>query len=220
MFSQLQHKLWRENRVSEFIVLCSSCQLSEFWFFKVLLDFCAEKYNAGIHKLGPKGRNCFLQATISPYYSTDERYGILRYLHSVDENLCKGKTEDGYTALTLASEFGSKEIVELLIEEFNADINELGSEGRNCFLCAASGGKLDTMNYLHSKDENLWKEKDHGGQGYDSSRTPMLSQGRNSMPTYLSYLPLNRPKIPKIFKILRVFTDFPINTYCLIEFFG
>ena len=34
--------------------------------------------------------------------------------------VCNGKTEDGTTALTFSSQFGSKEAVELLIKEFNA----------------------------------------------------------------------------------------------------
>ena len=58
------------------------------------------------------------------------------YLHSVYENLCKGKDESGNTALNLASSFASKEIVELLIKEFNVDIHELGYKGRSCFLRA------------------------------------------------------------------------------------
>merc|ERR1711972_1063132 len=82
----------------------------------------------------------------------------------IDRNLCKRKDENGDTALTLASRYGSKETVELLIKEFNADIHELGFDGRNCFLMAAEGGKLDSMKYVHSIDKNLCKRIDKYGQ--------------------------------------------------------
>ena len=107
--------------------------------------------------LGPHGRNCFSEAAI---------YGnhvIMKYLHSINDNLCKVKDKYGDTALTSASKHRSKETVELLIKEFNADIHELGPYSRNCFQCAALGGKHDTMSFLHSIDENLCKVKDKYG---------------------------------------------------------
>ena len=54
------------------------------------------------------------------------------------------------TALTLASEYGSKETVEYLITELKVDVRETGHQERNCFLNAALGGKIETLEYLYS----------------------------------------------------------------------
>ena len=75
----------------------------------------------------------------------------------------KEKDYFGDTVLTLASQFSSIETVFLLVDEFNADIQEKGHSGRNSFLCAAKGGKIKIMRFLHSKDENLLKGKDDSG---------------------------------------------------------
>ena len=116
------------------------------------------EFNADIYELGFRGRNLFLRAT------EGDKIDTMRYLHKIDENLCKGKDKEGDTALTLASKFGSKETVEVLIKEFNADIHELGLNGQNCFLRAATGGKIDTMRFLHKIDKNLCKGKDYDGR--------------------------------------------------------
>ena len=59
------------------------------------------------------------------------------------------------TVLTIASCFGTKEIVELLIDHFKVDITETGFLYSNCFLTAVLGGKIETMKYLHSIDDKL-----------------------------------------------------------------
>ena len=129
---------------------------------KKIVDFLIEDFNADIRKLGFDGRNCFLHAAVAGNHET------MKYLHTIDENLFKEKDKNENTALTLASYFGTKETVKLLIKEFNADIYERGSKGRNCFLQAVLGGKHDTMRYLYKNDENLCKGKD--GDGDTSSR--------------------------------------------------
>merc|ERR1712159_191079 len=104
----------------------------------------------------------------------------MRYLHSVDESLCKGKDEDGYTALALAIEYCSKETVELLITEFNADIHKLSYNGRNCVHCAVIYEEdlceydeedeydiqkiQDILKLLHSIDDSLFRVKDLDGK--------------------------------------------------------
>ena len=89
-----------------------------------------------------------------------DNHSVMNYLHLIDRNFSKCTDEDGNTALTLACEFSSTETVELLIKKYNADIHEIGFQGQNCFLRAAMGGRLDTMKYLHSIDENLCKGND------------------------------------------------------------
>ena len=65
------------------------------------------------------------------------------------------------TAFEYANAFCStNKVVRLLVEEFGADIQELDSEGRNCFHWAAYGGKIHNMEYLNSLDPNLCKKKD------------------------------------------------------------
>ena len=60
--------------------------------------------------------------------------------------------------------FGSKETVELLIKEFNADFYAVDDSGRNCFLCAASAGKVDTMKYLNLLDNQMYRAVDNDGK--------------------------------------------------------
>ena len=59
------------------------------------------------------------------------------YVLPIRKRTFKGRDNNGDTALTLAGALGSKETVKLLINEFNADVHELGAYGRNCFLIAA-----------------------------------------------------------------------------------
>ena len=92
--------------------------------------------------------------------SSDNYFDLLR----TDKNLLKLTHSNGATLFTAACEFDSKHNVEVFIEEFKVDIKETGFWGRNCFLKAASGGKIDTMKYLHSVDDTLFLEKDD--QGY------------------------------------------------------
>ena len=47
-----------------------------------------------------------------------------------------------------------------MITELKVDIRETGYNGRNCFLSAVRGSKIDTMKYLHSIDETLCQARD------------------------------------------------------------
>ena len=52
---------------------------------------------------------------------------VMRYLNSVDETLIQERDDDDdNTALTLASEYGSKDTVEYLLTELKVDIHETG----------------------------------------------------------------------------------------------
>ena len=124
---------------------------------KETVELLIKEWNADVHDLNQRGRNCFLWAALGG------NPDIMRYLHSIDANLCKGKDEDGDTALTLASCYGSKETVELLIKEFNADVHELGYRGQNCFLRAVVGQKYDIMRYLYSVDPDLCHQQTQDG---------------------------------------------------------
>ena len=67
------------------------------------------------------------------------------------------------TVLTLASGFGAKNVVELLINKFNVDETINGFGGRNCFIAATIGNKHDNMSLLHSVNSSLCKGKDEDG---------------------------------------------------------
>ena len=54
------------------------------------------EFKADIHELSFHGTNCFLGA------SEGGKHDTMKYLHSIDENLCKGKDKEGDTALTSA----------------------------------------------------------------------------------------------------------------------
>ena len=74
------------------------------------------------------------------------------------------KDVDGSTALTFASEHGEVSTVKLLIENYNANVTELGAYGRNCYLAAAVGGKDETLRYLHANYPRLASGKDEYGR--------------------------------------------------------
>jgi len=102
--------------------------------------------------------NCFLAA------ATGGKDETLLYLHKKYPDLCKQIDEDGDTALTLASQFGSKSTVELLLDQVKLDVNKTGLNGRNCFLAAAEGGKDETTLFLHEKYPELCKQTDDYGK--------------------------------------------------------
>ena len=113
-----------------------------------------EDLKVNINSFSLNGQNCFLRA------AHEGKHNTMRYLHSVDLNLCKATDREGNTALILASKFGLKETVELMIKEFDANIQEIDASGRNCFLVAAKADKVDTIRYLYSIDKTLCKRKD------------------------------------------------------------
>ena len=84
----------------------------------------------------------------------------MRYLHSLDDTLFRARDENNDTALTLAGYYGSEEAVNYLITELKVDVRETGENGRNCFLSATEGGKIDMMRYLHSLDDTLCRARD------------------------------------------------------------
>jgi len=122
--------------------------------FKETVELLINEFGVDIYETGFRGRNCFLSA------AEEGNIDIIKYLHCIDENLCRAKDEDSQTSLTLACRSASKETVELLLDVIKVDIYETGFRGRNCFLSAAEGGKFDTMQYLFSKNKNLCREKD------------------------------------------------------------
>jgi len=77
--------------------------------------------------------------------------------------LVEARDLNNETALTLASEFGSKETVELLIGELNADIHATNDSGYICFFSAFVGAKIETLRYLHSVDSSLCQQTDNNG---------------------------------------------------------
>ena len=68
------------------------------------------------------------------------------------------------TALTLAAEFADKDSVQFLIEEIGINPTETGFQGRNCFLSAARGRKIETLKYLNSDFPELKNGLDDEGR--------------------------------------------------------
>merc|ERR1712038_1589829 len=52
------------------------------------------------------------------------------------------------------------EAIQYLIEELEMNVNETGLFGRNCFLQAAEGGKIETMRYLNLVNPELKNDRD------------------------------------------------------------
>ena len=113
-----------------------------------------KEFGSDIHETASNGRNCFMCAAAGGKVDT------MRYLHSLDNTLFRARDDDNATALTFASCYGSKGSVEYLITELKVDVQETGVNGRNCFMHAAVGGKVDTMRYLHSLDDTLCQARD------------------------------------------------------------
>ena len=106
-----------------------------------------------IRETGYRGQNGFLRA------ASGDKIDTMRYLHTIDETLYQAKDDQKDTALCLSSKLGSKQTVEFLITELKVDIHETGFLGRNCFLQAATGGKIETMKYLNSIDATLTRAR-------------------------------------------------------------
>ena len=80
---------------------------------------------------------------------------ILEYLNDQDPELKKSVDSNGDTALIMAAEFADLDTVKFLVEDIKVDIRETGFLNSNCFLRAASNGKIDTLRYLNQKDGKL-----------------------------------------------------------------
>ena len=131
-----------------------------------IVELLIKKYNSDVHKTGFVGRNCFLAAAEGGQLET------LKFLHSVNKTLFQATDDNGDTALTLACTFGEKATVEWLISELRVNFHETGRFGRNCFLSAACGGKIEIMKYLHTVDEDLCQARD------DDSNTALIIASR------------------------------------------
>ena len=116
---------------------------------KEAIEVLIGEFKVDIHKVGKGRLNCFLTAV---YYG---QHDILTYLHSIDEDLHKKVDNNGYSALLIASQYGYLKTVELLIQNFNADVYKVNLRGMNSFHLAVTTGKLDILKYLHSTDESL-----------------------------------------------------------------
>ena len=63
-----------------------------------------------------------------------------------------------------AAYFADKDTVQSLIEEIGMNPTETGFLGRNCFLSAAAGGKIETLKYLNSNFPELKNGLDNYGR--------------------------------------------------------
>ena len=118
------------------------------------------EFNANIHEIGHLGHNCFAAA------AEGGNHDMMKYLYSVDDTLSKAKNANGDTVLSLVCCYGPKETVQLLIDEYDADIHDLNNNGQNCFLKAATShlDRTEVFEYLFSVDDSLWKARDKDGK--------------------------------------------------------
>merc|ERR1712154_200860 len=108
---------------------------------KNTVQFLVETLEVDETETGFNGRNCFLLA------ASGARIETMKYLNSKFPDLKNGKDDNQHTALTLAAELADKNTVQFIIEQLEMDETETGFMGRNCFLQAAAGGKIETMRY-------------------------------------------------------------------------
>merc|ERR1712110_133225 len=132
---------------------------------KETVQFLINDFGIDPSALGFVGRNSFLSAAVGSKIET------LRYLNDKYPSLKNARDDESDTALTLASEIANKATVQFLIEEVGLDPSELGMDGRNSFLCAAKGGKLETLRYLNGIDPSLKNERD----GWEDSALSLAS---------------------------------------------
>ena len=113
---------------------------------KDTVQFLIEEIRMNPTETGFQGRNCFLEAAYGGKIET------LKYLNLKYPELKNERDDLGRTALTLAAKFADKDTVQYLIQEVRMSTTETGYKGRNCFLRAAEGGKIETLKYLNSKN--------------------------------------------------------------------
>merc|ERR1712178_33796 len=78
--------------------------------------------------------------------------------------LINERDDERETALTSAARLADKDTVQFLIEKVGINPTETGFQGRNCFLSAASGGKIETLKYLNLKYPELKNGQDRYGR--------------------------------------------------------
>jgi len=133
---------------------------------KGTVQFLIEELNFNPAATESHGRNAFLIAAIGHKLKTpgfsDTKIETLRYLNSIlDDSVKKARDDNNNTALTLAARLGNKKTVQFFIEELNADPSDEGALGRNAFLAAAEGGKVDTLRYLNKiVDDSVKQARD------------------------------------------------------------
>ena len=88
----------------------------------------------------------------------------MKYLDSLDSDLKNDIDDYRNTALTLAAWEADLSTVKFLIETYNMKPQEKGAGGRNAFLSAAEGGKIEIMEFLYKFDPNLKNAKDDYGE--------------------------------------------------------
>ena len=125
------------------------------------VKFLVEEMHFGLNVIGAYGRNCFQSAMFNTNFN--RKIEIMRYLDSKDPDLKNVRDEQHDTALNMACGFSDLETVKFLIEEIQIDICQTGYNGRNCFLNAASVGKIKTMRYIDSKNSDLKYGRDNDG---------------------------------------------------------
>ena len=92
-----------------------------------------ERYKVSVQDTGRDRRNVFHTATLGGKTDT------MMYLGYNFPELINARDDRNETALTLASEFGSLQVVRLLIERLEVNVQETGSYGRNAFLKGGVG---------------------------------------------------------------------------------
>ena len=79
-----------------------------------------------------------------------------------------------HTLLTFTARYSNKDFVQFLIDDMRIqNINETGEYGRNGFLYAAHGEKIETMKYLNSKSPDLkkYRERERDRYGEETALT-------------------------------------------------
>jgi ankyrin repeat protein len=137
---------------------------------KETVQVLVEEMGLTISAVGFNGRNSFLRAASRGKIET------LRYLNSKDPNLKHARDDNRDTALTLASQFANTETVQVLVEDMGLNISDVNFHGRNSFLVAVAGRKIETLLYLNSKDPNLKNAYDK----YGNSASDLASQYANN----------------------------------------
>ena len=84
----------------------------------------------------------------------------MEYFLRKNPNLAKTSNSDKFNALHLSAKFGTLQGTKFLVEIHNFDMFDFNRFGRNSFLCAASNGKLDQVQYFIKKNSAIKYSKD------------------------------------------------------------
>lgn len=93
----------------------------------------------------------------------EEKGGMLmmNYKNKAGNHSINGKDEFGNVPLLTVA--GSKELVEILVEDYRADVNMKNNQGFSAAFLAASLGKLDNIKYLQQNGADLYTKDYEGG---------------------------------------------------------